>query len=370
MSQKSAFSASTYEMRISKVRVSMQEAGIDALVVSPSSDLVYLCGYDAPVLERPTLLIVDEDSEPLLLVPRLEAARVLEPTTEVVKVLPWSETDDPYEKAASALRGARRIGVGDQMWSAHLIELLRKLPDAEYRKASDAISPVRCRKEPEELELLERAARAADAVASGLSDIVSLGMTEREAAQAISSALLESGCDDVEFVIVASGPNSASPHHEPSDRRISRGDVVVCDFGGPVSGYHSDITRTMVFGNPPEGFDRVYAVVLEAQRSGVEAASSGTAAATVDRAARAVIEKAGYGDRFIHRTGHGIGLDIHEAPYIAENAVDVLEEGMCFSIEPGIYLEGVWGIRIEDIVVAGKNEGIRLNRSSRDVIYA
>lgn len=348
----------------------MQKTGVDALVIPPSSDLVYLCGYDALALERPTLLVVRDDGDPVLLVPRLEKARVPEIASEIAVVVPWGDEDDPYDAAAEVLGGARRIAVGDQMWASHLIELHRRIPDAEVSRASEAISPVRAVKEPAELALLTKAAQAADEVACRLAEIVEAGMTERETAASISAALLGAGADAVGFVIVGSGPNSAGPHHDPTDRRISGGDVVVCDFGGIVCGYRSDITRTMVFGEPPDGFEEAYDVVRAAQQRGVESASSGTPASEIDRAARAIIVDAGFGEYFIHRTGHGIGLDAHEAPYIAEGADEVIEESMCFSIEPGIYLEGAWGIRIEDIVVATEAGGVRLNEASREVIRA
>jgi Xaa-Pro aminopeptidase len=362
------FSRSTYLERLARVRQSMQQRGIEAVVVSPSSDLLYLCGYEAPALERPTLLVVTVDSEPVLLVPRLERARVPMVTADIATLIAWEEGDDPYDAAAKVLGGAQHIAVGDQMWALHLMELQRRLADARFYGASKVISPVRAVKEPAELELLQRAAEAADKVALRLGEIVRVGMTEREAAAAISNALLDEGNDAVGFVIVGSGPNSASPHHNPSDRTISQGDVVVCDFGGVRCGYRSDVTRTMVFESTPEGFDLAYDAVRAAQQKAVEAAASGTVASEIDRAARSILAEAGYDQFFIHRTGHGIGLDPHEEPYIAEESETIIESSMCFSIEPGIYLEGAWGIRIEDIVVATDSGGLRLNTVSTEAI--
>lgn len=362
------FPISTYLDRISRVRVSMASLDLGALVVGPSSDLLYLCGYSALALERPTLLIVRVDGDCVLVVPRLERARVPEIAYGVAEVVCWEEDDDPFDLVGGVLEGVRRIAAGDQMWASHLIELQRRLGDVEVRKASEVVSPVRAVKEPAELELLRRAAECADTVAARLDEIVLAGMTEREAAAAVSTALLEAGNEEVGFVIVGSGPNSASPHHAPGDRKISGGDVVVCDFGGIYRGYRSDITRTMVIGRPPDGFEEAYELVRTAQQRGVEAAGAGTPAGEVDRVTRGVIADAGYGDHFIHRTGHGIGLDTHEAPYIRASSREILEESMCFSIEPGVYLEGKWGIRIEDIVVATVSGGVRLNEASRQAI--
>ncbi len=357
----------------------MENRGVDALVVSPSSDLVYLCGYDALALERPTLLVLCDGRDPVLVVPRLERARVPEVSASVAEVISWEETEDPFAVAAAQLEGARSVVIGDQMWASHLVDLLEALGrapgaggrppgDTDIRKASEVLGPVRARKEPAELEALEVAARMADAVASRLTELVEVGMSERDAASAIASALLEEGNDGVGFVIVASGPNSASPHHEPGNRRIADGDVVVCDFGGIADGYRSDITRTMVFGEPPEGFESAYAILREAQQRGVEVSAAGASAGEIDRAVRRVIEEAGYGPYFIHRTGHGIGLDPHEPPYIVGGSQERIDESMCFSVEPGIYIEGRFGMRLEDIVVATKTGGRRLNQVPGEVI--
>jgi D-alanyl-D-alanine dipeptidase len=193
------------------------------------------------------------------------------------------------------------------------------------------------------------------------------GMREEEVAAALADLLTEHGHDTAEFTIVASGPNGASPHHEPGSRSIRAGEEVVMDFGGTVGGYYSDMTRTVVVERPPRGFAQVYDAVREAQEAAFQAVRPGVAAEVVDAAAREVIAMAGYADRFVHRTGHGIGLEVHEDPYIVAGNRRVLQPGMCFSIEPGIYLDGRFGVRIEDIVTVTETGAQRLNRASRDL---
>ena len=363
------FSRTTYASRVSRLLETMANSGVDAVVLSPSSDLLYLCGYDALALERPTLLVITEGRHPTLFVPRLERLRVPEVTTSLAEVVCWDERDEPYEAVAAAIGRARTVAVGDQMWAMHFVELAKRLSNPIICKASEVIGPLRARKDSAELRLLRKAACLADKVASRLGEIVEAGVAEKEIALRITSALLDVGNDSVGFVIVASGPNSASPHHEPTGRTISNGDIVVCDFGGVVRHYRSDITRVVVVGDPPTRFEATYETVRTAQQLAVEAARAGTKAGDVDRVARDWISGDGYGDQFIHRTGHGIGLDPHEPPYIAQGSEERIAESMCFSIEPGIYKEGEWGIRIEDIVVTTKEGGVRLNDAARDPIY-
>jgi len=339
----------------------MRDRGIDALVVSVGSDLPYLTGYRAMPLERITALVVTVSGEAVLFVPELEAARV----ATTVEVRTWCETEDPFSRIAAELPQNGTIAVGDQMWATFLIALQDRLPAARFIGAEPLMATLRIVKDAEEIAALRDAGHAADIVADRLTDVRFSGRTERAISGMVSDLVLAEGHETVSFAIVASGPNGASPHHEPSDRVIGPGDAVVVDFGGRMRGYGSDTTRMYVVGEPPEGFLAAYDVLVRAQRAAVEAVRPGVSAASIDAAARAVIVDAGFGSNFIHRTGHGIGLDPHEQPYIVEGNITPIREGMVFSIEPGIYLPGRWGMRIEDIVVATSDGVERLNRSSR-----
>ncbi len=347
--------------RIAAVQHSMVDRGIDALVVSVGSDLPYLAGYRAFPLERITSLVVPAHGEAVLFVPQLEAPRVDTP----VSVHPWSETEDPFDAIAARLSEAATIAVGDQMWASFLLAFQRRLPSATFVDAEPLMTEHRVIKGPDEIAALRDAAHGVDRVADQLSGVRFSGRTERDVSRNVADLTLEAGHDSVGFAIVASGPNGASPHHEASDRVIQGGDAIVVDFGGRVRGYGSDTTRMYCVGEPPEGFVEAFTVLSEAQNAAVEAVRPGVTAESIDALARRVISDAGYGDLFIHRTGHGIGLDAHEQPYLVEGNDQIIEAGMTFSIEPGIYLPGRWGMRIEDIVVAVPGGVDRLNQSSR-----
>jgi Xaa-Pro aminopeptidase len=347
--------------RIAAVQRSMAQRGIDALLVSAGSDLPYLAGYRAFPLERITALVVPANGEAALFVPQLEAPRV----ETTVAVHPWRETDDPFDAIAARLSEAVTIAVGDQMWASFLLAFQRRLPDAAFVDAETLMAEHRVIKDPDEIAALRDAAHGVDLVADQLGEIRFSGRTEREISRHVADLTLAAGHDSVSFAIVASGPNGASPHHEPSDRVIRHGDAIVVDFGGRVRGYGSDTTRMYCVGDPPAGFVEAFAVLTEAHQSAVDAVRPGVTAETVDAAARGVIADAGYGELFIHRTGHGIGLDAHEQPYVVQGNEQIIEAGMAFSIEPGIYFPGRWGMRIEDIVVAVPGGVDRLNCSSR-----
>ncbi len=355
--------------RLARTRVEMERSGIDAVLVGPSADLRYLTGYDAPQLERPTMLVLPAGGEAVLVVPLLERARALDSGAgDVVRIVTWDETGDPYAHVRAAVGDAHRIAVGERMWATFLLALQESFPRAAFSRATAVLRPLRTRKDPGELDALRRAAAAADHVVAGLADERVSGRTERELARRISDALIARGCEHVGFAIVASGENAASPHHEPGARVISSGDALVCDFGGTVEGYSSDITRTFVVGEPPDGFNDAYAVLAKAQDAAVAAVVPGVAAEAVDAAARSVISDAGFGDAFIHRTGHGIGLEVHEDPYIVAGNTENLTPGMTFSVEPGIYLPGRFGMRIEDIVAVTEDGVERLNTASRNPV--
>ena len=354
--------------RLSKARERVNESGLDGLLLSPSPDLIYLAGYDAPLLERLTVLVVRQAGDPVLIVPDLERPRAASsPAGGLVEIRSWRDGEDPYELVRRLLDGGPTYGASDRMWAAHLMRLQESLPGGKFVPSSTVLSALRERKDDGEIELLRRAAESADEAFARVCGEGLEGRLERDVARSLEAQLVETGHDTAAFTIVGSGPNSASPHHEPEDRVIASGDTVVLDFGGRVGGYCSDITRTVVVKNSSSEVEEVHAIVREAQEAAFRAAAPGTPAQEVDRAARDVIEKAGYGDAFLHRTGHGIGLEEHEPPYIVAGNDQLLEPGMCFSIEPGIYLEGRFGVRIEDIVAITNHGPVRLNEAPRDL---
>jgi Xaa-Pro aminopeptidase len=356
---------------LDRIRRAQDEATVrelDALVVGPSPDLAYLTGYDPMPLERPTFLVLRPGSDPVLLVPELERAlAAASPVGELLELVSWRDGADPYEAAASLLAGAARVAVADRLWSTHLLGLQAAVPGAAFSPASPVLGRLRAVKDEHELEALRRAGRAADETFRQVVTMPFQGRSEQDVARDLAELLVRNGHERADFTIVASGPHAASPHHEPDGRTILPRDAVVMDFGGELAGYLSDTTRTVVVVEPPEGFEAAYRCVREAQQAGIDAVRPGVHAQEVDRAARAIIDAAGYGERFIHRTGHGIGLELHEPPYMVEGDTTVLEPGMTFSVEPGVYLEGRFGIRIEDIVAVVPDGVDRLNRSTREL---
>jgi Xaa-Pro aminopeptidase len=346
----------------------MAELEVDALLLSVGADLPWLSGYEAMPLERLTMLVVPAGDEATLVVPRLEEPRV-DPRPEIFAVRPWDEGEDPVMLVAGLVGGRTRLAVSDRTWATFVLGLQTALPGATWRPASAVTAPLRAVKDAEEVAALRRVAQAADRVADQLvaGQIDMVGRAEAEVAHDIDQRLRAEGHDRVNFVIVGSGPNSASPHHEPGSRTIEAGEAVVCDFGGARRGYCSDITRTVFTGEPPAEFQDLYDVLQEAQAAAVAAAVVGATCEEVDRVARDIITEAGFGPAFLHRTGHGIGLEEHEEPYIIAGNRQPLTPGHAFSVEPGIYLRGRWGARIEDIVVAAPGGPEALNRTPRSL---
>jgi Xaa-Pro aminopeptidase len=284
-----------------------------------------------------------------------------------VDLVTWGETDDPFAIVKDRVGAAETVGLSDRMWALFTLKFAAAFPGARQVLASAVLSPVRVRKSAAEVAALRAAGAAIDRVHAQVPGWLRPGVTEREVGAKIAEAILAEGHVSVDFTIVGSGPNAASPHHEVSDRVIQRGDVVVVDIGGAMpSGYCSDCTRTYAIGEPPKEFAEYYAVLKEAQDAGVAAARPGAPAESVDKAARDIIDAAGYGEWFFHRTGHGIGLETHEDPYIVSGNTTLLEPGMAFSVEPGIY-PGPHGARIEDIVVCTETAPERLNNAPRDL---
>ncbi|MYB08589.1 MAG: aminopeptidase P family protein [Acidimicrobiia bacterium] len=347
-----------FSRRLDRARALMAEQQVDVLLLSVGADLPYFCGYEAMPLERLTMLVVPQDGDARLIIPRLEAPRVVE-RPDVFEVVAWDETDDPIDLALSLIGPVSVAAIGDHTWAGFLVDLMKVLPSTEFRRASEVTSPLRSVKDAAEVESLRAAAAAADRVAVELrsGDIELVGRTEAEVSAELGRRLLAEGHQRVNFAIVAAGENAASPHHEAGERLIKPGEIVLCDFGGTMAnadgvGYCSDITRCVHLGEPPADLVEAYDVLFEAQAAQVAAAEVGRPCQEVDRVGRSMIAEAGFGDNFIHRTGHGIGTEAHEDPYIVEGNLLELLPGHAFSIEPGIYMPGRWGLRLEDIVVA------------------
>jgi Xaa-Pro aminopeptidase len=357
-----------FAARIARVRARMVETGIDALLLSVGPDLPYLTGYEAMPLERLTMLVLPRTGDTRLVIPRLEVPRVTS-RPELFEIVAWEETDDPIELVAAVIRrSARRVAIGDHTWARFVLDLQRAVPSCTFVRAFDVVAPIRMVKDAEEVAALTRAAHAVDAVACEMRSMPFAGRTELDVHRELVERMLAAGHVRANFAIVAAGANAASPHHEPTATRvIGTGDLVLCDFGGTMDGYCSDITRMFHVGEPPSEVGDVYSVLAEAQEAGVRAATVGTPCQDVDSASRQVITGAGFGEYFVHRVGHGIGAEAHEDPYMVAGNTRPLEPGYAFSVEPGIYFPGRFGMRLEDIVVATAEGPLRLNVAPRDI---
>jgi Xaa-Pro aminopeptidase len=368
--------------RVEQAAAAAAEAGLTALLLTPGPDLRYLTGYDAHQLERLTCLAVPAAGgageggpggakEPFLVVPRLErpAAQASPAGSLGLEIIPWDETDDPYALVAGRLGAVSGpVGLSDRMWALMVLRFRDALPGVRQELASAALRGMRSRKTPAEVAALRAAGEAIDRVHARVPGWLRAGRTERQVAADIADAIIHEGHARVDFTIVGSGPNAASPHHEVSDRALQDGDAVVVDIGGTMpSGYCSDCTRTYVIGDPEPDFAAYYRVLRDAQQAAFAAVRPGVTAEAVDAAAREPITDAGFGGYFVHRTGHGIGLETHEDPYIVSGNAEPLRPGMAFSIEPGIY-PGPHGARIEDIVVCTEDGGERLNNAGHELV--
>lgn len=355
--------------RLDRARTVMRDRGIDALLVGPSADLFWLIGYRGVPLERLTMLVLPAAGQPVLVVPQLEAplARAAG-AADLVDLAVWPEEEEPVARVLGALGAAARgrIAVQDRLWSTFLLRLQEALPDASWTRGGPVARELRIRKSPAEVDALRRAGAAIDAVHEQVPALLRPGRTEAEVGRDIA-ALIRETHDEVNFVIVASGPNGASPHHDTDERVLEEGDAVVVDIGGTLDGYCSDATRDYVLGRVPDGYAELHAVLEAAQQAGVEAVAPGVAAEDVDRVCRSAIADAGYGDLFIHRTGHGIGVEEHEDPFLVAGNREPLDTGMAFSVEPGIYVPGRYGARIEDVVVVADGGAERLNHVERSI---
>jgi Xaa-Pro aminopeptidase len=352
--------------RMNRVRSRLDELDVDVLLLSTGADLPWLTGYAALETERLTMLVVPRERDATLVVPRLEAARVRE-QPEAFSIAPWDEIDDPIAIVAERAGAAATAAIGDHTWSRFLLDLQRALPSTSFRKASEVTAPLRMVKDATEVDALRAAAHAVDSIVADMRGRPFGGRTEADVHRELVQRMLDAGHEHANFAIVGSGPNGASPHHEAGSRVIETGDVVVCDFGGSMHNYCSDITRLFVVGDPSREVGETYELLVGAQEQAVRSATVGTPCEEVDATARRIIADAGFGDRFIHRTGHGIGVETHEDPYIVRGNTAPLVPGNAFSVEPGIYLPGRFGLRLEDIVVATDDGPHRLNEAPRDL---
>ncbi|MFF2848344.1 aminopeptidase P family protein [Streptomyces sp. NPDC058001] len=363
------FTADDYQARMDRAARTAADAGLAGLLVAPGPDLVWLTGYQPPAAtERLTALVLVPGQDPVLVVPALEAPDAARSAgAPALTLRDWTDGNDPYAATASLLGTSGRFGISDNAWALHLLRIQSTLPDTSYVSLTEALPMLRAVKDAAELERLAAAGAAADATYEEIKKVPFAGRREIDLAGDLADLLRRFGHSQVDFTVVGSGPNGANPHHEAGERVIERGDMVVLDFGGLMHGYGSDTSRTVHVGEPGVAEQRVHDIVREAQEAGVRAVRPGVACQEVDRVARAVIADAGYGDFFIHRTGHGIGVTTHEPPYMIEGEEQPLVPGMCFSVEPGIYLPGRFGVRIEDIVTVTGDGGRRLNDTAREM---
>jgi Xaa-Pro aminopeptidase len=363
------FTVEDYRRRMSRAVEQAAAAGLDGLVIGPGPDLQYFCGYlPTAITERPTLLVLSADRPPSMLVPILErpdAERAI--GVRGMRLLDFPDGQNPYAAGADLLTPRGTYAISDSCWALHLLGLQEQLPDARFYSLTTKLPMLRAVKGEDELARLAAAAASADACFPAIREVRFTGRREVDISKDLADLLIANGHSQVDFAIVASGPNGANPHHLASDRVIQERDMVVLDYGGLMDGYGSDTTRTVHVGQPSEEERRVHDVVRRAQQVAFEAVRPGVTCQEIDRAGRRIITDEGYGEYFIHRIGHGIGMTTHEPPYMVEGESQPLVPGMCFSIEPGIYIPGRFGVRIEDIVVVTEGGGRRLNLNPHEM---
>ncbi|MEA2529120.1 MAG: hypothetical protein QOG89_764 [Thermomicrobiales bacterium] len=363
-----ATSISVYAERLRRAQAELERQGVDLLLIGPGSDLFYLTGFKAHLSERLNLLGLPRQGQPFLILPVLEAPNAQD-RRDLVAIHAWEESQPPSELAAR-LAGpvdGKTIAVGDQLWSVFLLRLQNAMPSARWTPALNVMRALRMQKDAHEVDVMREVSRRTDeAWAEFIEGGPISGLTETQAMERLQGLMQKRGLVGG-FGICASGPNSASPHYHTGDRVIQQGDVVIFDWGATLDGYNSDITRTVFVGEPTDEFRRVYEIVSRANQATLEAVKPGVPCERLDQVARTIITEAGYGPQFLHRVGHGLGLDVHEEPYLVSGNHMPLAPGMVFSDEPGIYLEGKFGVRIEDAVVCTEEGGVRLNEASRAI---
>ncbi|HEY7198443.1 MAG TPA: aminopeptidase P family protein [Gaiellaceae bacterium] len=364
-----AFTTEDFAKRMERAVAQAANAGLTGVLVTPGPDLVYFADYEPiAITERITMLALQTWRDPAMIVPILERPDAEGcPAASALALSDWADGSDPYEATANLLDPKGRYAISDSAWAMHVLGLQKALPDSSYVSMTSSLPMLRAVKGEDELERLAAAGAAADTSFEQIKQVEFAGRRESEIGADLAGFLRENGHSEVDFTVVGSGPNGANPHHELSERTIEKGDMVVLDFGGIKDGYGSDTTRTVHVGEPTDEEREVYEVVRQAQQTSFESVRPGIACQDVDRAARKVIADAGYGEYFIHRTGHGIGLTTHEPPYMVEGEEHLLEPGMCFSIEPGVYLPDRFGVRIEDIVTVTEDGGRRLNNTTHEM---
>lgn len=365
----SQFTSDDFARRIERAATLASDAGMTGVLVTPGPDLTYFTGYQPTAMtERITMLVIQAGRDPALIVPTLERPDAdAAPGASVVSLTDWGDDRDPYAATAGLLDARGRYAISDSAWAMHVLGLQDAMPDSRYVSMTAALPMIRAIKDARELELLAAAGAAVDAAFEEILHTRFAGRSEIDVAEDLAGLMRKHGHSAIEFTLIGSGPNGANPHHEVGERTIEVGDTVVMDFGGIKDGYSSDVTRTVHVGEPSDEERNVYEVVRRAQQAAFEAVRPGIACQEIDRVARKVIADAGYGEQFIHRVGHGIGLAAHEPPYMVEGESRPIEARMCFSIEPGIYMRGRFGVRIEDIVAAIDGGARRLNNTSREL---
>ena len=364
------FTAEDFTRRMERAAKQADEAGLTGVLVAPGPDLIYLTGYmPVAITERVTLLALRNGHRPAMVLPVLERPDAeAAPSAGTIELIDWTDgVDDPFAKFAPFLDAGGSYAISDSAWALQLLGLQEALPGTRYVSMTASLPMLRAIKDDDELERLAAAGAAADQCFEALLGVRFAGRTENEVAADLAALLMDHGHSQVDFTVVGSGPNGANPHHEAGDRTIEDGDMIVLDFGGLKDGYGSDTSRTIHVGEPTDEEREVYEIVRRAQQAGFEAVRPGVACQEIDRACRRVITEAGYGEQFLHRTGHGIGLTTHEPPYMVEGETQPLEPAMCFSIEPGIYVAGRFGVRIEDIVTVTEDGGRRLNNTTHEM---
>ncbi|GAA1673481.1 aminopeptidase P family protein [Glycomyces endophyticus] len=364
------FDAGDFAARMRRAGTAAAEAGLAGVLITPGPDLVYFTGYrPTAITERLTMLFLADGRDPVMIVPRLERPDAERAAgSAALDLTDWIDGDDPYAAADRLMPANGRFAVSDSAWAMHLLGLMEAASGRSYASLTQAMPMLRAVKGPDELERIAAAGAAADAAFRGILGARFAGRKETDVAADLADLLRANGHEQVDFTVVGSGPNGANPHHEAGDRTIEEGDTVVLDFGGLKDGYGSDTTRTVHVGDRVgDEVRRVHDLVREAQQTAFEAVRPGIACQDVDRAARAVITDGGYGEYFIHRVGHGIGLTTHEPPYMVEGETREVMPGMCFSIEPGVYLPGRFGVRIEDIVTVTEDGAVRHNNTPHEL---
>ena len=357
---------SVHGRRVKKLREALLKEGCSGAVVVPGPNMRYLTGVNSLLLERPFMLLVPSDGEPNMVAPALEAGPY-EGCPLPMKIHRWTDSEGPAGAVAEAVKGVGMKGT----WGVEgkvpylFIDRLQKRASPKLRNAEPIFQGLRELKDEEEVGLLKKSARILSRAFEEFPGLIKDGMSEAQLARAATDAIYSKGATKVDDMLVQSGPRAADPHGLPTERKIRRGEGIIIDVGSVYEGYYADITRTFCLGASAE-LEKVYEKVLEAETRGIGAAAVGARVGDVDGAARGVLQKAGLGEYFIHRTGHGLGLEVHEAPYIVEGGKEELEPGMCFTVEPGAYIRGKLGVRVEDDVMTEQRRGVAITDTPKD----